>query len=77
MMINNLEEYLDAVDAGIGKYERSFLFYQIATRFEVDDRKDIKNWLMDHRFLANIEHKNLLSPKHIEFLYPIGSGSEF
>ncbi|MDN3688708.1 hypothetical protein [Cyclobacterium jeungdonense] len=77
MMKNKFSQYLVAVDAGMGTYERSFLFYQVATRFEVDGRIDLKHWLMDHRFLANIETKHLLSPEHIELLYPIGSGPEF
>lgn len=74
---NNLWQYLDAVDAGMGTYERSFLFYQIATRFEVDGKSNLKLWLIENRFLANIEPKHLLSPEHIELLYPIGSGPEF
>lgn len=69
MKNNNLSEYLDAVDAGMGRYERSFVFYQIATLFETDGKIDIKHWLIEHRFLANIEPKNLLSPEHIELLY--------
>lgn len=77
MMKNTFSQYLVAVDAGMGTYERSFLFYLIATRFEVDGRIDLKHWLMDHRFLANIEPKQLLSPEHIELLYPIASDPYF
>ncbi|SHN25666.1 hypothetical protein SAMN04488057_11448 [Cyclobacterium lianum] len=77
MYHNSLDEYLDAVEAGMNRFERSFLFYQIATRFEVDNKLILKIWLMEHRFLANIEPKHLLSPGHKGLLYPEGIGPEY
>jgi uncharacterized integral membrane protein len=76
MMNNKLHDYLDAVEAGMNRHERSFLFYQIATRFEVDGRIDLKRWLINKRFLANIEPKHLLLSEHINLLYPDGSDRE-
>ncbi|EON75799.1 hypothetical protein ADIS_3690 [Lunatimonas lonarensis] len=77
MMDNGLEKYLDAVEAGMGQWERVFLFYHIVTRFDVDERTDLKDWLIDHRFLSSIERKHLIFPSHMEWIYPIGSEPQF
>ena len=72
MKENSLSQYLDAVEAGMDKYERIFLFYQMTTRFEGDGRLKLLSWLVENRFLANVKPKHLLHPSHKNLLYPIG-----
>ncbi|MBD3627579.1 hypothetical protein [Cyclobacterium sp.] len=76
MMRNKLPEYLDAVEAAMNIDERSFLFYQVATRFDTDGKVELRYWLIENRFLANIEPKHLLLPEHIFLLYPEESNPE-
>lgn len=69
MKENSLAQYLDAVEAGMDKYERIFLFYQMTTRFEGDGRLDLLAWLIENRFLANVKPKHLLHSSHKDLLY--------
>ncbi|WP_162416037.1 hypothetical protein [Cyclobacterium roseum] len=52
MKENALSQYLDAVEAGMDKYERIFLFYQMTTRFEGDGRLDLVAWLAGNSFCS-------------------------
>ncbi|WP_163380013.1 hypothetical protein [Cyclobacterium sp. SYSU L10401] len=67
MMDKNLSHYLPIIEAGMGRHERTFLFYQLATQFEGKERKKTKDWLQQNGFLAGIPTQELLSPEHGSF----------
>lgn len=69
MKEKDLVRYLETVEAGMGKFERVFLFYQLTTRFEFDGYRDLKDWLINNEFLAKIKPFHLLDPRHKSDLY--------
>ncbi|WP_439481520.1 hypothetical protein [Cyclobacterium plantarum] len=45
MMEKKLSRYLPTLEAGMGKHERSFFFYQLVAQFDGQERIKIKEWL--------------------------------
>lgn len=74
---HGLSNYLNAVEAGMDQNERVFLLYQFINQFDVDGYKELKDWLIDKRFLASVQPKHLLDPRHMEWIYPIGSDPKY
>lgn len=70
IMDKNLAQYLPMVEGGMGRHERRFWFYQLATQFEGKERIKTKEWLQHYGFLAWISKKELLSPEHASFFGP-------
>jgi hypothetical protein len=74
---HDLSNYLNAVEAGMDQNERVFLLYQLINQFDVDGYKELKDWLIEKRFLASVQPKHLLDPRHMEWIYPTERNPEY